>query len=45
MDDAYTSFGRTYVKHANFLMSADADLRLRRRYPSVCDASEQMVSI
>lgn len=42
MDDAYSSFGRTYVKYASFLTSGDADLRLRRRKPSVRRASEQM---
>lgn len=25
MDDAYSSFGRTYVRYASFFMSGDAD--------------------
>lgn len=45
IDDAYSSFGRTNVRYASFLMSEDADLRFRRRKPSVREASEQMDSM
>lgn len=31
MDDAYSSFGRTYVRYASFFMSGDADRKLRRK--------------
>lgn len=42
MDDAYSSFGRTYVKYASCLTSGDADFRLRRRKPSLRRASEHL---